>query len=130
MSDSVVFDKTCRLIGNSLDVAGRRHNLISSNIANADTIGYRPGDIDFRKTLERAMKGPGGDLAATHPKHFRDGARAGTPDMVLADNLSETVDIDVEMTHLAENNIRYRTSAEMLLRKLAIIRQAITEGGR
>jgi flagellar basal body rod protein FlgB len=40
------------------------------------------------------------------------------------------VDIDKEMTKLAENNLMYRTGVEVLLRKLAALKHAIIEGGK
>ncbi|MBW1995069.1 MAG: hypothetical protein JRI77_11575, partial [Deltaproteobacteria bacterium] len=42
----------------------------------------------------------------------------------------DPVNIDTEMTHLIENNLKYRTSVEMLLRKMGMLKHAITEGGR
>lgn len=48
MSGSRIFDSTYGLLGNALDVSSRRHNLITSNIANIDTIGYKPVDLDFK----------------------------------------------------------------------------------
>ncbi len=55
MTDSRIFGRPLNIIANSLDISARRHNLISSNIANMDTIGYEPSDLDFQKTLQRAM---------------------------------------------------------------------------
>jgi flagellar basal-body rod protein FlgB len=40
----------------ALDVRGNRQELLSSNIANADTPGYRARDIDFASSLAGALK--------------------------------------------------------------------------
>jgi flagellar basal-body rod protein FlgB len=40
----------------------------------------------------------------------------------------DSVNIDTEMANLVENNLTYRTTTELLLRKTAILRTAITEG--
>ncbi|MCK5541234.1 MAG: flagellar basal body rod protein FlgB [Desulfobacterales bacterium] len=136
MPDSRLFGRTYEVLSNSLDVSAKRHNLISSNIANMDTIGYKPKDLDFKKTLKRAMtKAPPPDMARTHNKHF---AGVNTNSSSLNGANSEDVDIyhldsvniDTEMTNLVENNIKYRTTTEMLLRKLDKLRYAIREGGR
>ena len=58
MANARIFDKTYRFFGKALDVAARRHNLISTNIANMDTIGFKPKDLDFNKTLERVISPP------------------------------------------------------------------------
>ena len=55
MADSRIFGYPHQLMGKSLDVSAKRHNLIAGNIANMDTIGYHPRDLDFQKTLKRAM---------------------------------------------------------------------------
>jgi flagellar basal-body rod protein FlgB len=132
MPGSLVTDFTTRFLGKALNVSSKRQGLITSNVANIDTVGYRAKDIDFKKTLVQALDAQTtGKLVHTHPKHFRrsdsidisETARAGTPS-------SETVDIDQEMARLAENNIQYRTSVEMLLRKMNMLRNTITDGGR
>ena len=40
------------------------------------------------------------------------------------------VNIDKEMTKLIENNLMYRTTVETFLRKIAILKEVIREGGR
>lgn len=135
MSDSRIFDKTTQLLSTALDVSARRHNLITGNIANMDTIGYKPSDLDFQSTLKRALKEPEpGTMGATHASHFT-GSEPADPDMRGSNSQDvdlyhlDSVNIDTEMTHLAENNVKYRTTTELLLRKMAILRHAITEGG-
>lgn len=137
MNAGYPFDKTHQLLSRSMDISARRHNLITGNIANMDTIGYKPRDIDFQKTLEKVMeKPPKSDLSTTHPDHF-DGTRGDRPLRMPGEIIDESdeyhldsVDIDTEMSNLVENNIQYRTAAEMLLRKIGILQYTITEGGR
>ena len=40
------------------------------------------------------------------------------------------INIDKEMTKLVENNLRYRSAAEILLRKINLLKEVIKEGGR
>ncbi len=135
MSDSRLFNRTYEVLSTSLDVSARRHNLITGNIANMDTIGYKPRDIDFQKTLQRAMAEPAPDrISRTDARHFS----GAEPKPVSMDgSISQDVDIhhldsvniDTEMANLVENNIKYRTTTELLLRKMATLRHAIQEGG-
>jgi len=136
MSDSRLFGYTSRLIGQALNVSAKRHNLITSNVANMDTIGYKPKDLDFNKTLKRAMGEKEPDyLDKTHPDHLSPNDEK--PFHMIGEN-SEDVDIHHldsvniarEMTNLVENNIKYRTIVELKLRKSAIKSHAIQEGGR
>ena len=136
MSDSRLFGYTSRMIARSLDVSARRHNLISSNIANMDTIGYSPKDLDFNRALKRAMGENEPDyLEKTHQDHLSPYEKNADP---MKGDDSEDVDIyhldsvniDTEMMNLMENNIKYRTVVEMRLRKSKITNYAIDEGGK
>ena len=137
MTDSRIYGHTHQMISKSLDISAKRHNLISGNIANMDTIGYAPKDIDFQMALSRAMEGPEPDyLDKTHHKHLP--PNSGKPPYHVKGHDSEDVDIhhldsvniDTEMMHLMENNVKYRSTIEMLLRKMTILNYAIDEGGK
>jgi flagellar basal-body rod protein FlgB len=47
----------------ALDVRAYRQELLSSNIANADTPGYKARDVDFASSLAGALKKTGGSAA-------------------------------------------------------------------
>ncbi|HIJ55070.1 MAG TPA: flagellar basal body rod protein FlgB [Deltaproteobacteria bacterium] len=132
MVDLLVSDKTINLLEKSLDVSARRHRIITNNIANQDTMGYQPKALDFRKALEQELEKGSGPVTRTHSKHLKHQSKpsrsarnraAGQPG-------SGPFDIEKEMTNLMENNIKYRTSVEMLIRKMGILKNAIVEGGR
>ncbi len=125
------------MIAKSLDISAKRHNLIASNIANMDTIGYTPSDIDFQSALNRAMAGPPPDyLDKTHEKHLSPNHGRSPYDVRGEDNEDvdiyhlDSVNIDTEMMNLMENNVKYKATIEMLLRKMAILNYAIDEGGK
>ncbi len=137
MADSRIFGHTYDMIGKSLDISTRRHNLISGNIANMDTIGYTPTDIDFQSALKRAMADPEPDyLDKTNAKHLagnldRPGSGLNGMDSEDVDIYHlDSVNIDTEMMSLMENNVKFRSTAEMLLRKMSILNYAIDEGGQ
>ena len=138
MTESRLFNRTYDVISGALDVSARRHNLITGNIANIDTIGYQPRDLDFKETLENMVNresSPASGMERTHNRHYSgidpstysmDGRSSEDVDLEHLDS----VNIDTEMSHLVENNIKYRTTTEMLVRKMNILRHAIQEGGR
>lgn len=137
MADSRIYGRTFQMISKSLDLSAKRHNLISSNIANMDTIGYTPNDLDFQGALTRAMEGPEPEsLEKTHEKHLSN--NYGRRPYEVRGEDSEDVDIyhldsvniDREMMNLMENNIKYKSTTEMLLRKMTILNYAIDEGGK
>ena len=136
MADSRIYGHTLKMIAKALDVSSRRHNLIAGNIANMDTIGFKPSDLDFNKTLKRAMGEKEPDfIERTHAKHLAandeqsfkiNGENSEDVDIYRLDS----VNIDTEMMNLMENNIKYRTTTEMLLRKMKILHYSIDEGGK
>ncbi|WP_300458291.1 flagellar basal body rod protein FlgB [Desulfobacula sp.] len=136
MSDSRIFGPTSQMIGKALDISARRHKLIAGNIANMDTIGYKPKDLDFNRTLKRVMNEKEPDyLDKTHSKHLS--PNGGDSFSMNEENTEEvdiyhldSVNIDREMMNLMENNIKYRTTVELKLRKSAITSYAIDEGGK
>lgn len=132
MTDSIVFDGAVNMLHKALNISSERHRVLAGNIANVDTIGYSPKDVDFKKTFENALESPQNfNLTKTHQKHSQVGAADNRSFTVeYSDQSKETVDIDQEMTHLAENNLQFRTNLEMMLRKMSTIRYSITEGGR
>ena len=132
MVDRLISDKTIHLLEKSLDISARRHRIISGNIANQDTMGYQPKELDFQQALQQELQKAPEPLTRTHAKHLthrskpsgiKRGRAVGQPD-------AGPVNIEKEMFNLMENNIRYRTSVEMLIRKMGILKNAITEGGR
>ena len=136
MTDSRIFGHTSKMIEKALSVSAKRHNLITSNIANMDTIGYIPKDLDFNKTLKRAMGKKEPDiLHKTHHKHLSSNDQEsfdmrGENSMDVDIYHLDTVNIDTQMMNLMENNIKFRSTTEMLLRKMKILHYSIDEGGR
>ena len=124
-----LFGKTYQVIEQSLEITKLRHGLIASNVANVDTPGYKAQEINFDKALKDALEKRRVDVTRTHPLHFG-ASRLGTADYEISYAKQSWVDIDKEMSKLAENNLRYQTSIQVLLRKFAGFKHTITEGGR
>ncbi len=134
MAGSFISDNTLKILEKSLDISASRHRLIANNSAKIHTVGFTPKDLDFKKALKEAMENKTGRLSRTHPKHIKHHL-----DRKITGNIQENyeikqglgpVNIDREMINMVENNIKYRTSVEMLLRKMGMLKQAIAEGGR
>lgn len=136
MTESRIFGHTSKMIAKALDVSAKRHNLIAGNIANMDTIGYKPSDLDFNRTLQRAMgEKPPEFIKKTHVNHLP--ADDKLPYKIKGEDSEDvdvyhldSVNIDTEMMNLMENNIKYRTTTELLLRKMKILHYSIDEGGK
>lgn len=107
----------------ALSLRAARHELIASNIANADTPNYKARDIDFASALRSAMGGNAPELpmAATSSSHLSGSAGQtvmGAPVMyrnaVQPSADGNTVDMDVERAQFADNALRYEASIRFL----------------
>ena len=135
MPNRVSFKKTFAALERAIGIAQQRHSLISSNISNLDTPNYKPKDIDFKTVLAQSLEFENGvNLTKTNPEHI--GFEKNSCERVehFEDegewNGFNWVDLDKEMTRLVENNLRYRAATESLLRKIAVLKEVIKEGGR
>ena len=96
-----------------LDLLSTRQRLVASNIANADTPGYRTKDIDFQFELRSAI-----------------GAEPRVEDApgLAVKNDGNNVNLDREARLLAENALRFQMASNLLRSQLRVVRSAIQEG--
>jgi len=96
-----------------------RSEVLSANLANADTPGFKARDVDFASVLRKEMPGPV-RIAATQPGHIRNDAgpvAAGdlkyrTPTQPSVDG--NTVDIAREQVTFSQNAMQYQASLRFL----------------
>jgi flagellar basal-body rod protein FlgB len=129
-----LFDRTIDFLGQSLNIRGARQGLLTSNIANAETPEYAAKDIPFQKILKQKLgENSGVHLEKTHTRHFPEpgvlpGRESGLPWELEKD--PQGVNLDREMTKLAENNLMYQSAVQALAKKLETIKYIISEGGK
>lgn len=132
-----IFDKTIGMLGSALDLRAARQRLISSNIANQDTPGYKASDIKFEDELRKREGGSGVPvLVRTSSGHLPlSGIGAGEPRVI--DRAADTegydqnsVGIEGEMARLSENALMYSVASKLIRGKFATLMTAIKEGGR
>ena len=97
-----------------LDLLSQRQKLVTSNIANADTPGYRTQDIDFQLEFMSAVNN---QQALANPVE----GLAEKPD-------GNNVSMDREARLLAENAIRFNLASTLVRNQFKSIRAAIEEG--
>lgn len=133
---SQLFDKTTSALGTTLNMRLLKQNMISSNIANAETPGYHAKKIDFEEALARALDIDGmRGMSTSSAEHFSLGAGGVgkvRPDIYenpegAINNDGNTVDLEKEMSSLTENSIMYKAAMQLINKKLASLRYAITE---
>jgi len=97
-----------------MDLLSASQKLVSSNIANADTPGYKTRDIDFQSELRSAFGGGGPQSIEV----------AGLP----VKNDGNNVSLDRESRLLAENDMRFNLASNLLRSEVQSIRAALQSG--
>jgi len=97
-----------------MDLLSMRQKLVSSNIANADTPGYKTQDFDFQTSFQSMLDG-------------------GTPQQSPVEGLStkndgNNVDLDREARMLAENAMRFSVASGLMRSAIQQVKEAIKEG--
>jgi flagellar basal-body rod protein FlgB len=100
-----------------LDVAAFRQKLVSTNIANVDTPGYRTRDVAFQTELQRAMYWHGISTPAIRSVR----GLITRPD-------GNDVNIDRETMLLAETQLQFRMGVQLLRGEFSRMLLAINEG--
>ncbi len=131
-------DSTLQFHATALNLRAQRQQLLASNIANADTPGYKARDMDFRKAMQEAATGQashatsGASLTRTAAAHLApvpSGASAsGTVKYrteVQPSLDGNTVDMDVERAQFADNAIHYEANLMFLNGQLKSLLSAI-----
>jgi flagellar basal-body rod protein FlgB len=138
-----LLDGVERLRG-SLDYHLARHNLLTANLAQVDTPGFKPqdlqrpetGQVSFGKVLEA-------ELTATAPGHFGTPAAPGpvspdarpTPTFEVVTDTSEAVgpdgnavSLDREAVKIAANHLRYEVLSQLTAGELSSLAWAANDG--
>ena len=113
-----LFGKTYQLLSNMLDYRSSRHQVITSNVTNLDTPGFKPKDLKFPEELKKEMNSAPASLVRTDPRHIAS-QKNSTGKKYEVVETGEKVNIDTEMMNVSENNLMYNLTVELLARKFS-----------
>ncbi len=109
----------------SLDAAWLRNEVISGNIANADTPGYKRKEVQFEQFLNSEMKNSRIEKGMSR-------LSGGSGMNVVEDNSNysyrldgNNVDMEREMAQMAMNTLRYNTLIQRLNGQFSKLRNVI-----
>lgn len=109
---------------NAMHLQSRRAQLLSQNLANSDTPGYKAKDIDFKQTLKSVSNGSMNKaLKTTQGRHIQpQGFFMGVESMYRQPTQSSldgnTVEPHVEMGEFTENSMRYLMTLRIMSGKI------------
>jgi flagellar basal-body rod protein FlgB len=128
-----IFEQTVTGLNKALDLSWRRGQVITSNIANAETPKYRASELEFGKELEKAFNQNAGDqVMRTHSSHM-DVERNSSSRMVtdlkgITKADGNNVDIDLQMAALADNGSDFSNAVQLMRHKFGLYRASIRDG--
>ncbi len=124
------------LLQKGMDASWTRNNVITNNIANVDTPGFKSSSVNFETAMKRAMEEEGGGFSTktTRPEHidFSESSTSKVNPVVVPNNSTSyrldgnNVDIEYENIELAKNTLWYYSMIEQISSEFAKIRTAIS----
>jgi flagellar basal-body rod protein FlgB len=113
MEKAAMLDPIAGHLEKYMNVLSARQRLVASNIANADTPGYRTRDLDFQAEFESQLGAAPGAVEVE-----------GLP----VKNDGNNVSLDREARLLSENALRFQLASNLIKGQIRSVRAAIQEG--
>ncbi|WP_421133854.1 flagellar basal body rod protein FlgB [Alteromonas sp. A079] len=141
---AINLDKLVGFHQNALTIRTERMEVISGNLANANTPGYKAKDINFNKAMEAAMRNSGGTpkttdghLNRTHEKHLKGSSTSVASNFDLQYRIptqpdtgdGNTVEVQSERNQFLDNGLRYQASLAFLNGKIKGMKKALGAAG-
>ena len=140
-----LFSSTIDVLGKSIDLRTRNQNLISSNIANAETPGYTPKRLEFEQQLQSAVKkttgrgmASGATGSTTNPAHIPlrgGGERISQVKGTVVETPAKTpgrdgnsVEMENEMSNMMQNQVLFNASVQLISKQFAELRTRFERG--
>lgn len=148
-----LFTDHLNVLKKGLDYASLKNSVISSNIANIETPGYKAFSVvmdeklaqgratessgTLKKTHPNHLSGSGSShLSKTHQNHLSGkGLSSGDSRMIQSDDTSmrvdgNNVDLEHELAELSANTVYYTSLSRFISSNFTGLRKAISEGKR
>jgi flagellar basal-body rod protein FlgB len=115
-----LFDPTIIGLQRAMGGAMLRQELLANNLANANTAGFKRSDVDFHAALAQAFAAGSPGSAQVADVQFQP---AQDTSSVQADG--NNVDVDAEMSKLAQNSLDYQAITSAMATRMKILETAI-----
>ncbi|AWB44289.1 flagellar basal body rod protein FlgB [Paenibacillus sp. CAA11] len=133
--NGTTFDK----MQTAIQAADTRQRVLANNIANVDTPHFKRENVSFESLLQNELNGATSEIEGkrTDTRHFVIGSTSGqvpqpvvtTDQSTSMNNNMNNVDVDREMSLLAENQLRYNSYIEQVNYRIKMMRTAIEGRG-
>lgn len=124
-----LLDRSLGIHEQALQVKARRLEVLSQNIANADTPNYKARDLDFKQMLRKAHD-PDMILTSTQPGHHSHGQPSGTLGLKYRNPFNtsfdgNTVEMSVEQANYGQAAGQYQATLNFLESRVSSLRRAL-----
>lgn len=129
-----VNDKTLKALASAIKFREMRQEIISSNVANSETPGYKAKRLDFESALARALDVDGEmGMKVESGKHYDVGSGGfdnlqpeliNDPNGIVSED-GNTVDREAEMAKMTENKIMYDALVQLVNKKMGLMKYAV-----
>ncbi|AJR09584.1 flagellar basal body rod protein FlgB [Photobacterium gaetbulicola] len=127
---SISFDKALGVHQHTVGVRAKRAETLASNLANANTPGYKAKDIDFQRALNAATSGAKVGLSRTDGRHISASTQVMGEQKYRVPTQPDTgdgntVDAQLEQNLFMQNSIEYQASLDFLGAKFKNLSKAL-----
>lgn len=129
-----VNDKTLKALASAVKFREMRQEIISSNIANSETPGYKSKRLDFEGALARALDVDGNmGMKVEEGKHFDVGSGGfdnlqpelyNDPNGIVSED-GNSVDRETEMAKMTENKVMYDALVQLMNKKMGLMKYVV-----
>jgi flagellar basal-body rod protein FlgB len=119
-----LFDLTDLVVQRGLEGASLRQQVLSNNLANANTAGFKRSDVNFEASLASALDGSDPSAAI---ENLSFAPQTDSTTSMRADG--NNVDMDAEMSGLTANAVEYETLASIEKTRMQMLQTAMGGGG-
>jgi len=130
---AIGFSKGFELHSQGMLLRSQRAEVIASNIANADTPGYKAKGLDFQQALTQAASNQQTSITRTNEKHFDVRTELNNNIGFRIPNQADTgdgntVDVQVERNLYLKNSMEYQASIQFLNGQIKAMKKVISGG--
>jgi flagellar basal-body rod protein FlgB len=125
-------DKALGLHEAALMIRAQRMEVLSSNLANADTPNYKARDLDFKAVLSsyQSSATPASALKTTHSNHLQQSGGVMSGQLQYRNPMQpsidgNTVDTQVEKAKFMENALHYQATLNFIDGRISGLRKAL-----
>lgn len=138
---AIDLDRLVNVHHDTLKVRSQRMEVISGNLANANTPGYKARDIDFQaamktaKSMQTGAQHNNSQLVKTHENHLSGVSRMQSEIDFIIPNQPDTgdgntVDVQQQRNAFLETGMRYEAGLMLLNGKFKGMKKALSSGGQ